>query len=32
MAAQALDSGSSANNARSLTGDEIIDLYRRVYE
>jgi hypothetical protein len=32
MAAQAITSGSPANNPRVPTGDEIIDLYRRVYE
>jgi len=32
MAAQALGSGSPANNPRVPTADEIIDLYRRVYE
>jgi alcohol dehydrogenase class IV len=32
MAGQALASGSPANNPRVPTGDEIIELYRRVYE
>ncbi len=32
MAAQALASGSPANNPRVPTADEIIELYRRVYE
>ena len=32
MASQALASGSPANNPRVPTADEIIDLYRRVYE
>jgi alcohol dehydrogenase class IV len=32
MAEQALASGSPANNPRVPTGDEIIELYRRVYE
>ncbi len=32
MASQALASGSPANNPRVPTGDEIIELYRRVYE
>jgi alcohol dehydrogenase class IV len=32
MAAQALASGSPANNPRVPTSDEIIELYRRVYE
>ena len=32
MAAQALGSGSPANNPRVPTSDEIIELYRRVYE
>jgi alcohol dehydrogenase class IV len=32
MAAQALASGSPANNPRIPTNDEIIELYRRVYE
>jgi alcohol dehydrogenase class IV len=32
MAAQALGSGSPANNPRVPTADEIIELYRRVYE
>jgi alcohol dehydrogenase class IV len=32
MASQALASGSPANNPRVPTGEEIIDLYRRVYE
>ncbi|HYZ40957.1 MAG TPA: iron-containing alcohol dehydrogenase, partial [Stellaceae bacterium] len=32
MASQALASGSPANNPRVPTSDEIIDLYRRVYE
>ena len=32
MASQALASGSPANNPRVPTGDEIIALYRRVYE
>jgi alcohol dehydrogenase class IV len=32
MAAQALASGSPANNPRIPTSDEIIALYRRVYE
>jgi alcohol dehydrogenase class IV len=31
MARQALDSGSPANNPRVPSGDEIIELYRRVY-
>jgi alcohol dehydrogenase class IV len=31
MAAQALASGSPANNPRVPTGDEIVELYRRVY-
>jgi alcohol dehydrogenase class IV len=31
MARQALASGSPANNPRVPTGDEIVDLYRRVY-
>ena len=32
MAAQALGSGSPANNPRVPTADEIIELYRRVYD
>jgi alcohol dehydrogenase class IV len=32
MASQALASGSPANNPRVPTGEEIIELYRRVYE
>jgi len=32
MASQALSSGSPANNPRVPSGDEIIELYRRVYE
>lgn len=32
MASQALASGSPANNPRVATGDEIIELYQRVYE
>jgi alcohol dehydrogenase class IV len=32
MAAQALASGSPANNPRVPTAEEIVDLYRRVYE
>lgn len=32
MAGQALASGSPANNPRVPTGEEIIELYRRVYE
>jgi alcohol dehydrogenase class IV len=32
MASQALASGSPANNPRIPTTDEILDLYRRVYE
>jgi len=32
MTSQALASGSPANNPRVPTGDEIIELYRRVYE
>ena len=32
MASQALASGSPANNPRVPSADEIIDLYRRVYE
>ena len=32
MASQALASGSPANNPRVPTTDEIIELYRRVYE
>ena len=32
MAGQALASGSPANNPRVPTSDEIIELYRRVYE
>jgi alcohol dehydrogenase class IV len=31
MAAQALSSGSPANNPRVPTADEIIELYKRVY-
>ena len=31
MANQALGSGSPANNPRTPTSDEIIELYRRVY-
>jgi alcohol dehydrogenase class IV len=32
MAAQALASGSPANNPRVPTSDQIVDLYRRVYQ
>ena len=32
MASQALASGSPANNPRVPSADEIIELYRRVYE
>jgi alcohol dehydrogenase class IV len=32
MASQALASGSPGNNPRVPTSDEIIDLYKRVYE
>ena len=32
MAAQALGSGSPANNPRVPTADEIIELYQRVYD
>ena len=32
MASQALASGSPANNPRVPSADEIIDLYRRVYD
>jgi alcohol dehydrogenase class IV len=32
MASQALASGSPANNPRVPTTDEIVELYRRVYD
>ena len=32
MAADALESGSPANNPRSATADEIVALYREAYE